>query len=137
MCQAWIRDVDYIVPVPAAASRTSERGVNIVARTGEHLSSRLGVPIRTDFLRRNDSSERSRFVGKSALYSQYGFNQKKAKEIRGRTVILLDDVMNRGNTAGVCALRLREAGCSRVVLLVLALAESSLQSSRHVQEPES
>ena len=131
MCKAWTREVDYIVPVPAVASRTAERGINIVVRTGEHLSSRLGVPIRTDFLKRNDSSERSRFVDKTALASQYSFSQKKAEEIRGRIVLLLDDVINRGNTAGVCALRLREFGCNRVVLLVLAQAESSLQSSRH------
>ena len=49
------------------------------------------------------------------------------------TRLLLDDVMNRGHTTGVCALRLRECGCERVIVLVLALAESSLQSSRHAQ----
>lgn len=125
MCKAWMREVDYIVPVPAVASRTTERGIDIVVRTGEHLSSRLGAPIRTDFLKRNDSSERSRFVSKIELASQYSFSQKNAEEIRGRTVMLLDDVINRGHTAGVCALRLREFGCNRVVLLVLAQAESS------------
>ncbi|MCY4440696.1 MAG: phosphoribosyltransferase [Deltaproteobacteria bacterium] len=137
MCNTWIREVDYIVPVPAAARRTAERGINILATTAQHLSSRLGVPSRTDFLKRNQGSERSRFVGKKALACQYAFSQKMAEEIRGRTVLLLDDVMNRGHTAGVCASRLIEFGCSRVVLLVLALAESSLQSSRHVRQAES
>ena len=133
MCRAWTREVDYIVPVPAAGCRKAERGFDIVARTGEHLSSRLGIPIRTDFLRREDSSERSRFVGKADLAGQYSFVAGKAEEVRGRTVLLLDDVMNRGHTAGVCALRLRKSGCERVMLLVLALAESSLQSSRHAR----
>ena len=133
MCKAWIREVDYIVPVPAVASRTAARGISIVVKTGEHLGSRLGVPVRTDFLKRKDNSERSRFVSKSALASQYLFNWKKAADIQGRAVLLLDDVMNRGYTAGVCASRLKEFGCGRVVLLVLALAESSLQSSRHAQ----
>ena len=137
MCKAWIREVDYIVPVPAAASRTAERGINILVTTAQHLSLQLGVPSRTDFLERNASSERSRFVGKTALDGQYSFSQKKAEEIRGRTVLLLDDVMNRGHTASVCASRLREFGCSGVVLLVLALAESSLQSSRHTRQAES
>ena len=136
MCEAWTREVDYIVPVPAAASRTVERGINILVTTVEHLGSRLGIPNRTDFLERNDSSERSRFVGKTALDGQYSFRQKKAEDIRGRTVLLLDDVMNRGHTASVCASRLKEFGCSGVVLLVLALAESSLQSSRHTRQAE-
>lgn len=133
MCQAWTREVDYIVPVPAAGSRKAERGFDIVARTGEHLGSRLRIPTRTDFLKREDSSVRSRFVGKAELAGQYSSPDRKAEEIRGRTVLLLDDVMNRGHTTGVCALRLRESGCKRVVLLVLAVAESSLQSSRHAQ----
>ncbi len=133
MCRAWIREVDYIVPVPAAESRRAERGLDILAKTGEHLSSRLRIPLRTDFLERADSSARSRFVGKTELARQYSFADRKADEVRGRTVLLLDDVMNRGHTTGVCALRLRESGCQRVVLLVLALAESSLQSSRHTQ----
>ena len=133
MCQTWTREVDYIVPVPAAESRKAERGFDIVARTSEHLGSRLGVPIRVDFLKREDSLVRSRFVGKAELARQYSSVDRKAEEVRGRTVLLLDDVMNRGHTAGVCALRLRESGCERVVLLVLALAESSLQSSRHAQ----
>ena len=133
MCQAWTRKVDYIVPVPAGGRRKAERGFDIVARTGEHLGSRLGIPIRTDFLKREDSSVRSRFVGKAELAGQYSSADRKAEEVRGRTVLLLDDVMNRGHTTGVCALRLRESGCESVVLLVLALAESSLQSSRHAQ----
>ena len=117
--------------VPAAASRTAERGMDIVVRTGEHLRPRLGIPMRTDLLKRVDHSERSRFISKFALAGQYSFNQRKAEEIRGGAVLLLDDVMTRGYTAGVCASRLREFGCDKVVLLVLALAESSLQSSRH------
>ena len=137
MCRAWTREADYIVPVPAAGSRKAERGFDIVARTGEHLGSRLGIPVRTDFLKREDVSVRSRFVGKTELGGQYTFAERKADEVRGRTVLLLDDVMNRGHTTGVCAQRLRDSGCGRVVLLVLALAESSLQSSRHAQGTES
>lgn len=133
MCRAWIGEVDYIVPVPGAGSRIAKRGLNIVARTGEHLGSRLGIPVRTDFLKRKDSSVRSRCVSKTELAGQYSFVDRKAEEVRGRTVLLLDDVMNRGHTAGVCARRLRKSGCERVVLLVLALAESSLQSKRQAQ----
>ena len=132
-CEVWTREVDYIVPVPAVTGRTAERGMDIVGKTGEHLSSRLRIPMRPDFLKRRENSERSRFVSKTELASQYSFDVKKAPEVRGRTILLFDDVMNRGHSAGVCALRLRENGCSRVVLLVLALAESSLQSSRHTE----
>ena len=130
-CREWVRTVDCIVPVPAAVGRTAQRGADVVATTGEHLGTRLGIPVRTDFLRRKANAERSRDVGKAALAAQYSFNPKKEQEIEGRTVLLLDDVMTRGYTAHACASRLKEHGCAKVFLLVLALAESTLQSSRH------
>ncbi len=136
-CRMWIRDVDYIVPVPVAADRLAQRGFDILAKTGDHLSPRLGIPLSTGFLERAGSSVQSRYVGRAELTRQYTLVEQKADDVRGRTILLFDDVMNRGHTAGACAQRLREAGCERVVLVVLALAESSLQSSRRAQEKES
>lgn len=130
-CKDWICEVDYIVPVPASSQRIAQRGADIVTKMGDHLSSRLKIPIRTDFLRRGENSERSRDVHKAHLASQYTFNHKKELNIKDRVILLLDDVMTRGHTAEVCASRLREGGCSKVFLLVLALAESTLQSNRH------
>lgn len=133
VCKAWVQEVDFIVPVPVSEIRKAERGMDIVGKTGQVLGSLLRIPFRTDFLKRSNESERSRFVTKSVLSSQYSFRQKKTAEIRGRSVLLLDDVMNRGYTASICASLLKEVGCIKVVLLVLAQSESTLQSSRHSQ----
>lgn len=133
-CSHWTRVVDYIVPVPAASIRTANRGVDIVGKTCEHLSGRLSIPLRSDFLKREGEAERSRFTQKVDLENQYRFNKRNAAEIQNRSVLLLDDVMNRGHTVEVCAARLREFGCSRIVLLVLAQAESSLYESRYTHE---
>lgn len=132
-CRAWIQEIDFVVPIPAAENRKAERGMDIVGKVADHLSSRLQIPIRKDFLKRHDQSMRSRFISKTALKLQYSFRQKKSGDIKGRTVLLIDDVMNRGYTASVCAVLLRDFGCSKIVLLVLALSESTLQSSRNME----
>ena len=132
-CIAWLSEIDYIVPVPAAAVRTADRGMDILAETGQHLGQRLAIPLRPDFLNRVANPERSRFVSRTALELQYSFDQKKAPTIQGRTILLLDDVMNRGYTASVCTSLLKKFGCSKVVLLVLAQAESALKSDRYLQ----
>ena len=132
-CRAWLGEIDYVVPVPAADARTAERGADIVALTAAHLCRRLRLPRRIDLLRRRQGSARSRFVGRAELAAQYRFRERKSEGVRGRTVLLVDDVVNRGHTTGVCASLLREAGCERVVLLVLARAESTLQSQRREQ----
>ena len=133
LCTAWLSEIDYIVPVPAAAERTAERGMDIVGRTSEHLGKRLAIPLQTGLLHRLASPDRSRFVSRSALELQYSFHQKKVPVVQGRTILLLDDVINRGYTANVCASLLKKFGCCKVVLLVLAQAESSLQSDRYFQ----
>ena len=131
ICKEWMQEVDYIVPIPASAKRTAKRGTDIVAHTARQLGMRLRVPIRTDFLRRQDDSEHSKNVGKKALAEQYSFNPNKTQEVGGRVVLLLDDVVTRGNTASVCASLLKEHACAKVFLLVLARAESTLQSNLH------
>lgn len=130
-CRAWLGEVDYVVPVPAAGARSAARGRDIVAGIAQHLCWRLRLPLRTDFLRRVEGGGRSRDVGRPQLAAQYRFNEKNAEHAARRTVMLVDDVVNRGHTVGACAALLRAHGCERIVLLVLAQAESSLQSTRH------
>ena len=135
---AWLKEVDYIVPVPADARRSADREAKIVAEMASHLSQRLAVPHRTDILKRDGDGDRSRFTGRSGLERQYlSVSDEKKRYTRDRIVLLLDDVTTRGYTASVCAQRLKEAGCRRVFLLTLAQAESSLQSSRHFGEAAS
>ncbi|MDE0001137.1 MAG: DNA-processing protein DprA [Rhodospirillaceae bacterium] len=137
-CMAWLKEVDYIVPVPADARRSADRGTNIVVEMASHLSQRLAIPCRTDILKRDDDGDRSRFTGRSGLERQYSLvSDEKKRYTQDRVVLLLDDVTTRGHTASVCAQRLKEAGCRTVYLLALAQAESSLQSSRHFGEAAS
>ena len=137
-CMGWLKEVDYIVPVPADARRSADRGANIVAEMTIHLSQRMAVPHRTDILKRDRGADRSRYASRSDLERQYSLlSDEKKRRARDRVVLLLDDVTNRGHTASVCARRLKEAGCRRVYLLALAQAESSLQSTRHFGEASS
>ena len=137
-CMAWLKEVDYIVPVPADARRSADRGTNIVTEMASHLCQRLAIPYRTDILMRDGDGDRSRFTGRSGLERQYSLvSDEKKRYTRDRVVLLLDDVTTRGHTASVCAQRLKEAGCRTVYLLALAQAESSLQSTRHFGEAAS
>ena len=128
----WLTEVDYIIPIPAEAHRSATRGAEIVAEMADHLSQRLAIPHRTDILKRGAGSARARSTRRSELERQYSLaSPNKEQHVRGRVVLLLDDVRNHGHTATVCAQRLKDAGCRKVYFLALAQAESTLQSRRH------
>ncbi len=133
VCQTWVQQVDYIVPIPSAANRNAERGINILETVAIHLSSRLKIPLRTDFLKRKQSSEHSRFLKKADLKSQYSIRKKISSNIEGTTLLMLDDVVNRGYTAGTCAELLRENECAKIFFLVLAISESTNKSNMYLE----
>jgi len=54
------------------------------------------------------------------------FRVKKASEVAGRRVLLIDDVMTTGATASASALALKRAGAKRVTLLALARVDRRL-----------
>jgi predicted amidophosphoribosyltransferase len=133
-CMEWMHSVDFVVPVPADRQRAAERHIDVIRTVAEQFAQRLGLPLRADLLRRSAGSERSRHLSRGQLAAQYTFEDRKSADVRGRTVLLVDDVVTRGFTASVCAQRLKAAGAARVYLLTLAQAESTHKEQQHFGE---
>lgn len=108
-----------LVPVPLHRSRLWSRGFNQSAIVARELSRRTGVPVALDALRRVRATpplkglnmrQRRRTVAGA-------FRAGKGAELRGRTVVLIDDVLTTGSTANACARVLKRAGAARVELV--------------------
>ena len=108
-----------IVPVPLHRLRLWNRGFNQSAIVARELSRRTGVPVALDALQRvratpplkglNMRQRRKAVAG--------AFRASKGAELRGRTVVLIDDVLTTGSTANACARVLKRAGAARVELI--------------------
>jgi len=113
-----------LVPVPLHRWRIWSRGFNQAALIARHLGKRTDIPIEVDLLRRTrhtpplhslNMRERARTVsGAFALAPDAG------ERLKGRTVILIDDIWTTGATATACARLLRKAGAERVEILCWA-----------------
>jgi len=116
---------DFIVPVPLHRSRQKERGfnqANIVARSLGRISD-LAVDYhcleRTKQTKRHrvgmDAKERAKSV-------EGAFGVLRPDLVRGRSVLICDDVMTSGSTISEAARSLIQSGAARVNAFTIARA---------------
>jgi ComF family protein len=108
-----------LVPVPLHRSRLWSRGFNQSALVARELSRSTGLPLSIDALKRVRAtpSLKGMAMRQRRRTVAGAFRANPAAELRGRTVILIDDVLTTGSTANACARVLKKAGAKRVDLI--------------------
>ncbi len=114
-------DDTWIVPVPLHWWRHWRRGYNQAEALARGLSRRLDRPVRrplrrvvaTDKLADLSRTERARAM-------RGAFRARRNSGLKGRTILLVDDVLTTGATCGAAARALKQAGAKRVVVAVMA-----------------
>ncbi len=113
-----------LVPVPLHGRRRRERGFN----QAEALASELGRltcrPVERRALRRVADIPPQTTMGKEDRRRNVrgAFRVDHPERVRGRVVVLVDDVFTTGSTLGECARVLRRAGAADVRALTVARA---------------
>jgi len=118
-------EIDLIAPVPLSAKRRRERGYNQAGLMGRPLAYAVQRPYRSDIIQRSRDTRSQ--VGLSAQERQQnvaGAFTAKAELVRGKVILIVDDVTTTGSTIHACAQALRDAGASAVYGLTLARAAS-------------
>ncbi len=108
-----------LVPVPLHRRRLWNRGFNQSAIVAREIGRRTGIPVTVDALRRTRSTPPLKGMGMRQRRRTVAgaFRALDPSRVRGRTVILIDDVMTTGSTANACARVLKRAGAERVDLI--------------------
>lgn len=113
---------DFIVPVPMSKTKLRKRGFNQAEVLADALGQQLNIPICNDalvksisFVAQHKLSATRRKTNASHLYSA-----GKNIDIKGKTVIIVDDVMTTGSTINSCAEILLEMGAEKIIAAVAA-----------------
>ncbi len=113
---------DVVIPVPLHWWRRLKRGYNQSTALARVLAANLGIPCKARWLRRVRYTPRQTDLSHTDRRAnvQRAFGTSGWAGLKGKTVLLVDDVLTTGTTASEAARALREAGASRVVVAVLA-----------------
>jgi len=111
-----------LIPLPLAKKRLKWRGYNQAEEIGKHLAQFFQIPLINDVL-----------IKIKATLPQIEFTKEKREEnmkgaflvkspdlVRGRKILLIDDIYTTGATMEECARVLKESGAKEIVGLVIA-----------------
>jgi len=113
--------VDIVVPVPASLARLKERGYNQVSLLARPVGLGLNIPYRSQALRKVVETRSQ--VGLTADERRLNVKdvfQAEQRTVKGRTILVVDDITTTGSTIEECAKALCRAGARQVYGMTLA-----------------
>ena len=117
-----VPEIDLVLPMPNTLFHRIDRGYNQCAYLAKPLAKLINRTYDASILRRKNHPKRQSQLNaeerrKNAINT---FRVAHPERIRGRTVLVIDDVMTTGSTLSECAKELKRAGAYRVWCLTLA-----------------
>lgn len=112
---------DIVIPVPLCKKRLKERGYNQSFLLAKEICKTLGLPLHDNLIRVKETPSQTSldFIERQKnLKDAFKVNNKK--EIKDKSVLLIDDVFTTGATARECSIALKNAGAKSVYVLTIA-----------------
>jgi len=120
------QDVDLVVPVPVPFARQVDRGYNQAALIARPLVGPLSARFAPRALARRDGSVKQAALNRRERLENLrdAFRTRQPEKVRGRKVLLVDDVSTTGATLAACRAVLMSCGAAEVHTAVVARTES-------------
>lgn len=117
-----VNEYDFILSVPAHPLRMREREYNQTELLGKDVAEYLNLPFRKDILycTKDHKSQTKVPLEKRVLNIQGVFYAEK--DISGKNVILIDDVVTTSATVSECSKVLKQKGARKITVITLAKA---------------
>jgi ComF family protein len=122
-CNRFI-DIDAIIPVPLHPKKEKARGYNQATMIAEGISEKMQLPLWGSALYRTGASETQTHKTRVERWNNIAglFSVKNGKQLEGKHVLLVDDVITTGATLEACAAALLKVKDTRVSIATLAYA---------------
>ncbi|WP_459826556.1 ComF family protein [Hydrogenophilus islandicus] len=115
---------ELLIPVPLSAERQRSRGFNQAAEIARVVAHAWKIPWNGHVLLRPKKTAMQATLGSKERWANvaYAFRVVEPRSVRGRTVVVVDDVMTTGATLRAATEAVLAAGAREVHLIVAARA---------------
>jgi len=114
--------IDFVVPIPLHKTRLREREFNQAEILSRHIAETFKKEMLSGALQRHRHTKRQADleVNERLLNVQGSFSVTSGAHIKGKNILLVDDVLTTGATSSEAASALKNAGVNIVFVLTLA-----------------
>lgn len=124
--QGFLPREALLVPVPLHFTKLWTRRYNQAALLAQRLGALQGLKVIPDALKRCRRTKALAHLSigqrRETLKDAFQLNENRLMSLKGRHVILIDDILTTGATAEACVSVLSRAGCRKIDLFVVARA---------------
>lgn len=115
---------DALLPVPLHGVKLREREFNQADRIARFLGRAIDLPVENRLLIRDEPTQTQTELSRAERLANVkrAFSVHRQAEVRGRSFILIDDVLTTGATTSACAAVLKRSGAARVGVWTVARA---------------
>jgi len=117
--------IDLIVPVPLHHLKKAERGYNQSEYIAKGISKSTGIRMQNNLIRRvrYTESQTSMTLPEREHNIAKAFKVEHKKKIKGKSVLLVDDIITTGATVKECGRVLKDNGANLIYACSTAIAE--------------
>lgn len=121
-----VEKFDMIISVPLHKRKEFTRGYNQALLISKALGRETGINECSELLARTRHTEAQSLLDKKSRNENVkgAFEVTDAYKVKGKYILLVDDIMTTGNTLNECSKALKDAGAKAVLAAVLASGQA-------------
>lgn len=119
------KKIDVVVPVPLYKTKLRQRGYNQVEQFGKSIAEALNADYNDRVLIKTKSTKTKVFKGRLSRWNDDGavFAISDNSSLKGKHILLVDDIITTGATAEACATELLKIDNIKLSLATMAIAD--------------
>ncbi len=120
---AW--RIDLIIPIPLHHLKKAERGYNQSYYIAKGIGKQLAIKVSGNILKRKiyTESQTTMTLKERMANIKDAFSVKREKSVKGKNILLVDDVITTGSTVSECGKTLLASGANKTYAASAAIAD--------------